>query len=144
MRNLRIVTILDRTSGALVGTRIRVADTALSRLIGLLGTTELQPGSGLLLVPSSGIHTLGMRFPLDVLALDRHMRACRAWENLQPGRVTLPSWGTHSVLELPAGTVSRSGIAVGDQLIICTSPAEWERCEDMAVENQTSKSLTQG
>jgi uncharacterized protein len=59
-----------------IGTRIAVADTGLARLIGLLGRKKLEQGSGLWIQPSSGVHTFGMRFPIDVVALDRKLRVC--------------------------------------------------------------------
>ena len=67
-------------------------------------------------MPSNGVHTLGMKYPIDIVALDRDMRVHRLWEALRPGRATRPSWNVHCVLELPAGTIRSAGMAVGDQL----------------------------
>jgi hypothetical protein len=124
MKIPRTIAVVDRTSGALLGSQIRVAETTLSRLVGLLGTTRLSPGHGLLIVPSSGVHTLGMKYPIDVVALDCNMRVCRIWETLPPARMTTPSWNARCVLELPAGTIGATGIAVGDQLEVVQHPNE--------------------
>ncbi len=108
--------IVNITKNAVVGTRIRVADKAFARLVGLLGTKSLEPGCGLLIEPSSGIHTFGMQFPIDVVALDAHMRVLGTWEKLGPCRFAAIHWRTRSVLELPAGTIRISRIEPNDQL----------------------------
>jgi hypothetical protein len=116
MTKPRILRLVDRTSGALIGNQIRVAETALSRLVGLLGTTSLAPGSGLLILPSSGVHTFGMKYSIDLVSLDSQMRVCRTWESLAPGRMTRPSWTARGMLELPIGTIRTANIAIGDQI----------------------------
>ncbi len=70
----KAIGIVNTSKNAIVGSDIRVATTAWSRLVGLLGEAGLDPGGGLFIVPSSGVHTWGMRFPIDVVALDRRMR----------------------------------------------------------------------
>ena len=116
MRGSRDVEIVNLTKNVVVGTRIRVADNAIARLVGLLENHSLEPGCGLLIEPSSGIHTFGMRFPIDVVALDAQMRVLGTWEKLGPCRVAAVHWKTRSVLELPDGTIHASRIEVNDQL----------------------------
>jgi hypothetical protein len=118
MLKLPTLTIVDRTSGAVVGNNIRFADTALARLIGLLGAAELRPGEGLLLAPSSGIHTFGMTYPIDVIALDRSWRVRRLWRKLLPWQVLCPSPVTSCVLELPPGRIEELGIHEDHQLAV--------------------------
>ena len=89
MLQLPTLTVVDQTSGAVVGDQIRFANTALARLIGLLGATNLHPGEGLLLAPSSGVHTWGMSFPIDVIAMDRGWQVRRIWQHLPPRRILL-------------------------------------------------------
>jgi uncharacterized protein len=116
MLRLPTLTVVDQTSGAVVGDQIRFANTALARLIGLLGATNLHPGEGLLLAPSSGIHTWGMSFPIDVVAMDHAWRVRRVWEQLPPWRILCPSPATRIVLELPAGRAEELHLRAGDQL----------------------------
>jgi len=116
MRGSRDVEIVNLTKNVVVGTQIRVADKAIARLVGLLGSQSLEPGCGLLIEPSSGIHTFGMRFPIDVVALDAHMRVLGTWEKLGSRRVAAVHWKTRSVLELPCGTIRTGRIEVNDQL----------------------------
>ena len=104
------------TRATTVGTRITIADTSLRRLIGLLGKRRLDAGCGLLIRPSSGVHTFGMLFSIDVVALSKNLQVLKLWPRLAPFRITSVSLKTHSILELPAGQISHCGIKVGDQL----------------------------
>jgi uncharacterized membrane protein (UPF0127 family) len=110
-RNLRNI-----TRATTVGTRITVADTSLTRLIGLVGKRRLDSGCGLLIRPSSGIHTFGMLFAIDVVALNRDLRVLRLWHRLAPFRVTSIHLKIDSMLELPAGQISNCQMKIGDQL----------------------------
>ena len=96
----------------------RLADTFRTRLFGLLFTRSLEADSGLLIRPSSGVHTFGMSFPIDIVALDRHARVVGVWEAVGPWRIRGLGRGTRSVLELRSGSARQAGIAVGDQLAI--------------------------
>lgn len=122
MLQLPTLTIVDQTSGAVVGDQIRFANTALARLIGLLGAANLHAGEGLLLAPSSGVHTWGMSFPIDVVAMDRRWRIRRVWEHLPPWRILCPSPATRIVLELPAGRAEELNVREGDQLTFVVHP----------------------
>lgn len=104
------------TRATTVGTRITLADTSLTRLIGLMGKRRLDSGCGLLIRPSSGIHTFGMLFSIDVVALSRNLRVQKLWRHLAPFRVTTIDLKTYSMLELPAGQISNCRMEVGDQL----------------------------
>ncbi len=110
------MTFRNRTKANTIGTRIAVAETSLTRLIGLAGRRRLDAGCGLLITPSSGIHTFGMFFAIDVVALSKSMHVVKLWQRLPPFRMTSISWRVHSVLELAAGEISNCRIEVGDQL----------------------------
>jgi len=112
------IEIVNVSKNTIVGSRIGVASTAWSRLVGLLGKAGLDLGGGLLIVPSSGVHTWGMLFPIDVVALDCRMRVLGVWERLGSFRIAGVGWKTRSVLELPAGTIRQSQTEVNDQLAI--------------------------
>ena len=111
------VQIRNQTKDTSLGNQITRADTGVTRLFGLLGKRKLEAGTGLLIVPSSGVHTIGMRFPIDIVALDRGMRVRGVWEKVGAFRLAGLSWKTRSVLELPAGTIRESQTEVGDQLV---------------------------
>ncbi len=118
MPGSREVEIVNLTRNAVVGTRIRVADKAIARLVGLLRTKNLEPGCGLLIEPSSGVHTFGMRFPIDVVSLDTRMRVLGTWQKVAPWRFAAIHWKTRMVLELPVGTIQASRIEAQDQLAL--------------------------
>lgn len=117
------VCVLNKTRERFVATNVAVADSYLRRLIGLLGKTKkwARPGRGLWIIPSHGVHTLGMLFPIDLIFLDREKNVVHVEEHVKPFRISRVSIRTHSVLELPAHTVYRTGTCVGDQLEFLTA-----------------------
>jgi uncharacterized membrane protein (UPF0127 family) len=108
--------LINTTRATVVGTRITIADTSLTRLIGLVGKRRLDAGCGLLIRPSSGIHTFGMLFSIDVAALSKSLRVLRLWHGVAPFRMTSISLKTYCMLELPAGQICNCQMKVGDQL----------------------------
>ena len=121
---MELVTITNKTRANAVGNRIAVADTFLRRLIGLLGRRRLDADAGLWIRPSSGVHTFGMLFAIDVVALDRQHRVRAVWPRLRPWRISGVSWKIHSVVELPAGAIQQRGIQTGDLLEILPAPPD--------------------
>jgi uncharacterized membrane protein (UPF0127 family) len=109
------VLILNLSRERLVCERGLVADRALPRMRGLLGRSALPEGEGLLLEPAYAIHTAFMRFPIDVVFLDSHMRVMKVVDSLPPWR-TAGAHQAFSVLELAAGEAARRGVSVGDRL----------------------------
>jgi uncharacterized protein len=127
--NVLTLVIRNRTRGSLLAERAGVAGTSWSRLVGLLNRSSLAMGEALWIIPTAAIHTVGMRFPIDVLFLGAlresgppggtPRRACqvrRVYERLPPWRMTRYVWGSESVLELPAGVVAATRTEVGDEL----------------------------
>jgi uncharacterized membrane protein (UPF0127 family) len=107
--------------------RVGVAATRASRAVGLLSRSGLEPGEALWIVPSRGVHTWGMRFTIDVLALDEEGTVIDLVSNLRPWRVRLPKRGTAGVLELPAGTVAASRTGLGHKVVIELAGREAQR-----------------
>lgn len=110
------VIVSNKTKGNVVCASARMADTALTRMFGLLFDTGLAEDSGLLIRPSSGVHTFGMAFPIDIVALDKQSRVVGVWDSIGPWKLRGVSFKTRSVLELPSGRAARCGLSVGDQL----------------------------
>jgi hypothetical protein len=102
----------------ILASRMRVANTPWKRLIGLIGTPpeRFQPGEGLWLVPSHGIHTFMMRFPIDVIYLTADHRVHHLEENVRPWRITPIMTEATTVLELPSHTIFQTGTSVGDHI----------------------------
>jgi uncharacterized membrane protein (UPF0127 family) len=93
-----------------------VADTWETRRKGFLGRTSLLSGEGMLLTPCFSIHMVGMKFPLDVVFLDRDYRVVGIDKNVKPGTLNSSCRKAHSTLELPEGTVAAKRIEKGDVL----------------------------
>lgn len=113
--------LIEANSGAVVAHRVRIADRWWSRLRGLLGRSSLAEGEALVLSPCSSIHTLGMRFPIDVIFVDAEgVIRCLA-ERVPPWRLGPICPGSRHAIELPAGTIRRYRLERGMSLRLTTS-----------------------
>jgi uncharacterized protein len=101
-----------------IASKVERADRIGSRMKGLIGRSseEFLDGDGLWIVPCQGIHTIGMSFAIDAAYLDRDNRVIRIYDSLPPFRMAALKFGAKSVLELPAGSLARSGTVLGDVL----------------------------
>jgi uncharacterized membrane protein (UPF0127 family) len=99
--------------GAVLSVQIFPAFSFWRRLRGLLFRSPLQAGEGMWIQPCHSVHTLGMRYALDLIFLDKSQRVLRVVENLVPWRMANCS-GAHSVIEMRGGTLTRHSIQVGD------------------------------
>ena len=92
-----------------------VAAHSAARNKGLLGRSGLPRGEGLWIVPCESVHTFFMKFPIDLVYLDRN-------KCVRKVRSSVPAWrlsaclSAHSIIELPAGTIQRTKTATGDRL----------------------------
>jgi uncharacterized protein len=91
------------------------ASTLFERMRGLLGRAALAEDDALLLMPCASVHTLGMRYPIDVLYLDPDLRIVKRVDNLPPRRVSA-CWAARATLELCAGAAARHGLELGLRL----------------------------
>lgn len=101
-----------------IATQLRVADTFWTRMVGLQFSRELPAGHGLLIRPCNSVHMFFMRYAIDVVFLTRDLVVERLLSDLAPWRVSPVVWRAHQVLEVPAGTLARTGLRVGDRLVI--------------------------
>jgi uncharacterized membrane protein (UPF0127 family) len=110
----------NRTRQAYLATDLQVADTHWSRLRGLMGTdaARFPAGKGLWIVPCRGVHTLGMRFPIDVVYLNGDRVIVHIEENLRPWRMAAVRLNAATVLELPSSIVRKTGTSLGDEIDI--------------------------
>lgn len=107
---------LNRTRQTVLVDKGVVAASVWARLRGLLGHRPLRPGEGLLLRGEKAIHTIGMSFPIDVLFLDRSGRVVHLHHSMVPLRASPFVFRAADVLEMPAGTLERTGTRVGDEI----------------------------
>jgi uncharacterized membrane protein (UPF0127 family) len=97
--------------------RCLLAETALTRMKGLLGRRARPSGEGILLRPASSVHMAFMRFAIDAVFLDRDLRVLKIAADLRPWRAA-GARGSKSVLEILAGEAARCGLTVGDRLVV--------------------------
>ena len=112
MKYLRVRNV---TRGTDLGQKVRVASSLLDRTIGLLLTPVLREGEGLWLSPCKSIHTFFMRYPIDVLFIDREGTVVHQ-QTYTPWRVSGWKAKSNGTLELSAGVLARTGTQVGDRL----------------------------
>jgi len=109
---------VNLTKNTWLATTVRKADNFLTRLVGLLRRTSLGPEEALWLIPSKGVHTFGMRFPIDVIFLNEDNKVIHTVRDLAPNRISRLQFHSRSILELPQGSIQKSATAVGDQIEI--------------------------
>lgn len=95
------------------------AESLLARMKGLLGKSSFQAGEGLLIRPCNGIHTFGMKFPIDAVFVDNNNCVIAVSKGLPPNRLTPLYLRASYVLELPTGTIEATATAIGNQIEIC-------------------------
>ena len=121
---MRRLVARNASLNTVLANRVGVAASHAARAVGLLSRSGLEPGEALWIVPSRGVHTWGMRFTIDVLALDEDGTVVDCVSNLRPWRVRLPRKGTAGVLELPAGTLEASRTSLGHRVVLEMAPQE--------------------
>lgn len=110
-----MVQLFNETRNKPAAPGLEVADTFVTRFVGLLGRKELPRGAGLLLMKCNSVHMFFMRFAIDVVFLGDEMEVIKIVPDLEPWRVASCSKARHT-LELPSGEAGLRGIDVGDRL----------------------------
>ena len=118
LRRGRDVFVYNKTKETFIAFRVKVADSIISRLVGLLGKRSLKSDSGVWIVPANAIHTIGMLFSFDVIMIDENFKVVGLRELIRPFRITRPNFRAESIIEVPAHTIFRSRTEMGDQLVI--------------------------
>jgi len=109
------VRVRNQTRQTVLADRADVANTSQTRRRGLLKHSGLAAGEGLWIIPCEAVHTIGMKFPIDVVFVNKKKKVVKV-------RPEMPKWRfagalrAHSVVELPAGACASTETAVGDQL----------------------------
>ncbi len=108
--------ILNESRGTVLADEAEVADSFWRRLKGLMGRSHLPAGSGLVIEPNNSVHTFWMRFPIDVVFVDRAGRVVGLVPNLLPNYPFAGARRARRTIELPAGTIAASATQLGDQI----------------------------
>ena len=100
-------------TGRLIARTILPAFESATRRKGLLGRASLEDGAAMIIAPTNAIHTFGMRFPIDVVFVRRNGEVVKVREGVTPWRIAMAHLG-YAVIEMPAGSVARAQLKVGD------------------------------
>jgi len=103
----------------MVAGRVMTAFDSRARRTGLLDRGELPEGSALVIAPCSAIHTWFMKFSIDVVFVRRDGQVVKVRPDVAPWRISA-SLRAYAVIELPAGTVERTGTLPGHMLVVHT------------------------
>ena len=115
-RSDEIFAIRVERSRELLAQRARMAFSPLERGIGLLNRERLDSDEALVIRSCSSIHTCFMRFPIDVVFIDRQWRVVATKRDLKPWRTAMVLWGAWSVIELPGGRLRNYPVSPGEHL----------------------------
>ena len=107
--------LINERTGEVIADIVEVARTRRERRRGLLGRDGMPRGSALVLTPCNAIHTVGMRFPIDVAFVDGGGRVRRIVRQLLPTRISL-CLGAKTTIECPSGQLEEIRLQVGDQI----------------------------
>jgi uncharacterized membrane protein (UPF0127 family) len=113
--------VYNQTRECFLSLGVTAADTPFSRLKGLIGKLSVRSDEGIWVVPSSGVHTLGVLVPLDLIYLNEKHEVIHLVEHFPTFRIAPLRAQSESVLELAAHTIYSSQTQVGDQLLICVA-----------------------
>ena len=121
----------NRTRQAYLATQLSIAATHWTRLRGLMCTEadSFHAGQGLWIVPSRGVHTFAMRFPIDVVYLSEEKTVVHLEQDLKPWRVAAVRMQAASVIELPCNILHSTGTSLGDEIEIVLGDAREARTE---------------
>ncbi len=111
-----MIKVSNITRNLVLGATVREAGTFFARWRGLLGTKGIPPGEGVWISPCNSIHSFGMRFEFDALFIDGDNKVNGLYKHFRRNRVSGIFWRARGVLELPAGTIERTGTEVGDEV----------------------------
>lgn len=113
---MKKVKVINLSRDTVVLGEAEMADSFWLRLKGLLGRKGLLPGKGMIIKPCRSVHTIGMKFAIDVAFVDRHNRICHLVENMGPCKVSPTIKRSSYVIESPAGTFGNTQTLVGDEV----------------------------
>ena len=107
LRNMR--------TGAVVADHVLAAVDSKARRTGLLGRSSFPPGHAMVIAPSNAVHTCLMRFPIDIIFVNRQGHVLKTKSDVRPWRIAAAT-RAFAVIELAAGTLTQTEVRVGDSL----------------------------
>lgn len=96
--------------------KVVIADNFLTRMKGLLGSTNLASFRGILLKPCQQVHTIGMRYPLSIWYINRELKVIKIIDELPPNTVSPFVKDSYIIIEFPSTWAGITGSREGDSL----------------------------
>ena len=135
--------VYNKTRESFLSLGVAAANTTWARLRGLIGRFTLRSDEGIWMIPSSGVHTIGVLVPLDLLYLDENHRVIHLIEHFPTFRIAPLRAQSESVLELPTHTIYSSQTQVGDELLICVAEEMEKYLGHVATRAEVSQLITE-
>lgn len=110
--------VVNLSKNTILGEKVKLADTFGSRFLGLMFRKTLNEGEGLIVKPCNSIHMFFMQFPLDIIFVDKNNTVIYLIEGIRPWKISKIVRYSKYVIELPAGTISKTKTEVGDKIEI--------------------------
>lgn len=110
--------VYNSSKNNLIADNVKVAQNFFTRSFGLLLRKSISDGEGLIIKPCCSIHTFFMKFPIDVLFIERNGKIEALYQNVQPWRILPIHLNSHFVIELASGTICAKNIEKENLIII--------------------------
>jgi len=110
--------IINKNNGKIIAQVVLFADQPFKRMKGLLGRSSLKDSQAMVIKPCNAIHTFFMRFPIDVLFINKENKVVKTISDMSSFRLSSVCFKSQFVVELPAGTIQATHTTLGDQLVI--------------------------
>ncbi len=110
--------LVNRTKNIILAEEVVKATSFWQRAKGLLGKASLAKNSTLWILRCNSIHTFFMKFPIDVVFVDKNLRVCTVMTNIKPWRLASSLWRAHSVFEFASPQPVLKQIEKGDMLYV--------------------------
>lgn len=109
--------IINKSRNIILAKKAVLADTFLKRIKGLIGKESFSQGEALVIIPCKSIHSFFMRFPIEVVFLNKENKVIKIISPLKPYRLTGIYFSAYSCIEFPLGTLEET-VSLGDILEI--------------------------
>jgi len=115
---LNKLSIFNVTQNTTIADKGAIADSFMSRMVGLLNKKSLENGEALIITKCQSIHMFFMKFAIDVIFIDKNDCVVGLVANINPNRLSPIFLNSKCAIETPAGVITQSGTSIGDQIRI--------------------------
>lgn len=110
--------VFNVTKNTVIAQKAKMADTFLSRMVGLLNRESISPEEALIITRCQSIHMFFMRFSIDVIFVDKNDVVVGLIERIRPFQLSPIFFRSSYVIEMAEGSISRVKVSLGDKLVL--------------------------